>query len=328
MRPKRSLTEKELLEELEKGLSDIEAVSSDDSDNEEGIQLRQRTGQMIDDVSEHLNEGDNEEEIEDDGEEEGEGELTYFLRYVPESLFEDLNQYTNMFTLQTGTEKFVPCNLQEMKAFFGPSILTGCLKFPSLRMYWDKSLKVDLFTETMTLNYFFKLRTHIHCVNNMEPRQGNDKLWKVRPIFQSVLKRSMNRKCPSKEKLLIKQYIENKLHPWGMKLYLLGGKSGLTYNFLIYQSSTMEIEPSYLTYGQGAVVVLQLSKELEPNEHKLYCDNNFTSYYVLQILNQKSIFFADTAGLDRCSKPPLTDVKDFFSKERGSTEQVISTDGL
>ncbi|KAG5873774.1 hypothetical protein JTB14_019929 [Gonioctena quinquepunctata] len=69
MRPKRGSTEKESLEELEKGLSDIEGVSSDDSDNEEEIQVRQRIGQMIDDVSEHLNEGDNEEEIEDDGEE-------------------------------------------------------------------------------------------------------------------------------------------------------------------------------------------------------------------------------------------------------------------
>ncbi|KAG5863430.1 hypothetical protein JTB14_038123 [Gonioctena quinquepunctata] len=137
--------------------------SSDDSDNEEEIQVRQRIGQMIDDVSEHLNEGDNEKEIEDDGEEHG---------------------------------------------------------------------------------------------------------------------------------------------------------------------STTEIEPSYSKYGQGAAVVLQLSKELEPNKHKLYCDNYFTSYYLLQILNQKSIFLAGTTRLNRFSKPPLTDVKDFFLKERGSTEQIISTDGI
>ncbi|KAG5890133.1 hypothetical protein JTB14_027800 [Gonioctena quinquepunctata] len=130
---------------------------------------------------------------------------------------------------------------------------------------------------------------------------------------------------PFKGRLWLKQYIKNKPHPWGVKLYLLGGESGLTYNFLIYQGSTTEIEPSYLKYGQGAAVVLQLSKELEPNKHKLYCDNYFTSYYLLQILNQKSIFLAGTA---RFSKPPLTDVKDFFLKERGSAEQFISTDGI
>ncbi|KAG5881349.1 hypothetical protein JTB14_020599 [Gonioctena quinquepunctata] len=72
MLPKRGSTEKELLEGLEKGLSDIEGVSSDDNDNEEEIQVRQRIGQMIDDVSEH-----NEEEIEDDGEEQGEEECNY-----------------------------------------------------------------------------------------------------------------------------------------------------------------------------------------------------------------------------------------------------------
>ncbi|KAG5866326.1 hypothetical protein JTB14_010795 [Gonioctena quinquepunctata] len=220
-----------------------------------------------------------------------------------------------MYALQIGTEKFVPCNLQEMKAFFGLSIPTGCLKFPRLRMYWDKSWKVDIFTETMTLNRFFKLRTHIHYVNNLEPRQGNDKLWKVRPIFQSVLKRCRERQVETdvciKRRLSMKQYIKNKPHPWGVKLNLLGDESGLTYNFPIYQGSSTEIEPSY------AAVVLQLSKELEPNKHKLYCDNYFTSYYLLQILNQKSIFLAGTARLNRFSKPPLTDVKDFlFERER------------
>ncbi|KAG5894015.1 hypothetical protein JTB14_031015 [Gonioctena quinquepunctata] len=77
MRPKRGLTEKELLEELERGLSDIEGVSSDDSYNEEETQVRQRIGKMIDDVSEHLNEGDNDKEIENDGEEQGEGKCNY-----------------------------------------------------------------------------------------------------------------------------------------------------------------------------------------------------------------------------------------------------------
>ncbi|KAG5876443.1 hypothetical protein JTB14_029930 [Gonioctena quinquepunctata] len=77
IRPKRGSTEKELLEELQKGLSDIEGVSSDDSDNEEEIQVRQIIGQMIDDVSEHLNEKNNEEEIEDDGEEQSEEDCSY-----------------------------------------------------------------------------------------------------------------------------------------------------------------------------------------------------------------------------------------------------------
>lgn len=387
MSSRKVLTEKELLEELEKGLSDIEGLDSDDSDYEEEVQVRQRVGQLIDDISEHINEEDNVEEIEDEENnvEEIENEeeeynyedfitlkknvkwlqnvqyvtrhlptkisrnsnencseeypVTYFLRYFPESLFEDIVQYTNMYALQNGTEKFVPCNLQEIKAFFGLSILTGCLKFPRLRMYWDKSLKVDIFTDTMTINRMFKLRTHIHCVDNLAPRQSNDKLWKVRPIFESVLKRCRELQVetnvcideqimPFKGRLFIKQYIKNKPHPWGVKLYLLGGESGLTYDFLIYQGSTTEIEPSFLKYGQGAGVILQLSKKLEPNKHILYCDNYFTSYHLLQILNQKSIFLAGTARLNRFSKPPLTDVKDFLKKKRGSTEQIISTDGI
>ncbi|MVN25617.1 hypothetical protein GO639_10720, partial [Staphylococcus aureus] len=71
----------------------------------------------------------------------------------------------------------------------GLHIITGCLKFPRLSMYWNKSLKVQIFHETMSINRFYKLRTNLHCVNNLDDQNQNDKLWKVRPIFDSVLKR-------------------------------------------------------------------------------------------------------------------------------------------
>lgn len=78
MSPKRKcLTE----EKFEKGLSDIEGVASDGSDNEEDVQVWQRIGQMIDFVSEYLNEGDNKDEIQDD-EGQGEEEYTYDFSHL------------------------------------------------------------------------------------------------------------------------------------------------------------------------------------------------------------------------------------------------------
>ncbi|KAG5888641.1 hypothetical protein JTB14_021266 [Gonioctena quinquepunctata] len=201
MRPNRGLTEKELLEELEKGLSDIEGVSSDDSDNEEEIQKKNvKWLQNVQYITRHLpikiSRNSNENCLE-------EYPVTYVLRYVPGSLFEDLVQYTNMYALQTGTEKFVPSNLAT----------TNCGKYHQFSNPSRRDVE--------------------NCRNCIDEQ--------IRPF---------------KGRLSIKQYIKNKPHPWGLKLYLLGGESGLTYNFLIYPGSTMEKEPSYLKYGQGATVVL------------------------------------------------------------------------
>ncbi|KAG5894014.1 hypothetical protein JTB14_031014 [Gonioctena quinquepunctata] len=77
------------------------------------------------------------------------------------------------------------------------------------------------------------------------------------------------------------------------------------------------VQPSYYNYQKNSNLI-SIS----------YSDNHLTSYYLLHILNQKSIFPAGTARLNRFSKPLPTDVADFFKKERGSTEQIISTDGI
>lgn len=266
--------------------------------------------------------------------------ITYFLKYVPNTLFENIVQYTNMYAIQNGTTSFQPTNLSEMKAFFGLTIIAGTLRFPRLSMYWNRKLKVNVFTETMTLKRFFKLRTHVHCVDNLAPRNSEDKLWKVRPIFDSVLKRCREldietnvcvdeQIMPFKGKLSLKQYIKNKPHPWGIKLYMLSGESGLTYNFIIYQGKTTEFQPNLLKkYGQGATAVLHLSEHLKPGKHRLFCDNYFTTYHLLQILNEKGILAAGTIRTDRFCKPPITKKKDFVKKRRGTSELILSTDGI
>lgn len=63
------------------------------------------------------------------------------------------------------------------------------LKFPRIEMYWRKSLKVMMFSETMTHNRFYQLRSNLHIVNNLEMKDSDDKFFKVRPIFEFVRKR-------------------------------------------------------------------------------------------------------------------------------------------
>ncbi|KAJ8949465.1 hypothetical protein NQ318_007566 [Aromia moschata] len=65
------------------------------------------------------------------------------------------------------------------------------LKFPRIRMYWDTDFKMTIFTESMSRNRFFQLRTTIHVVNNLDkPDNCFDKLYKVRPLYDSTFYRN------------------------------------------------------------------------------------------------------------------------------------------
>lgn len=54
--------------------------------------------------------------------------------------------------------------------------------------------------------------------------------------------------------------MRGKPNPWGIKLYLLCGESGLVYNFLLYQGSTTELDENIKNkYGLGGTVVFELT---------------------------------------------------------------------
>lgn len=123
--------------------------------------------------------------------------------------------------------------------------------------------------QTMSRNRFEKLRNCLHVIN--EKPNTNDRLWKVWPVIDSILKRCRELKIeenlcvdeqmiPSKGSLNIKQYIKNKPNPWGIKAYLLCGTSGLIYDFIFYQDQTTEINTAELGCSTAVVVVMAILK--------------------------------------------------------------------
>ncbi|XP_017468501.1 PREDICTED: piggyBac transposable element-derived protein 3-like [Rhagoletis zephyria] len=95
----------------------------------------------------------------------------------------------------------------------------------------------------------------------------------------------------------MKQYIRGKPCPWGIKLYVLCGKSGMLYDFIAYQGSSTEIEPSLINkHGFGASITLQLLKRVPQDStgHQVYTDNFFTAYSLLEILGKRKILAAGT----------------------------------
>ncbi|XP_049945878.1 piggyBac transposable element-derived protein 3-like isoform X1 [Schistocerca serialis cubense] len=262
--------------------------------------------------------------------------IEYFSEYISHACLENMVEKTNMYALQHG-KTFTPTNVTEIKAFLGLHIIMGCLKYPRVRMYWDSALHLDPFVESMSRERFFQLRSNFHVIDNFaRPENCKDKFYKVRPIYDCIRRRCLElqteeelcvdeQMIPFKGHLGVKQYCKGKPKPWGIKLFLLCGRSGLCYDFLLYQGDTPEISNKFVRkFGLGASIVLKLVERINREHAYLYFDNFFTTFNLLEILKIKYIYAAGTARLCRMPNVPFTSDKDLKKKGRGFSEEVVS----
>ncbi|CAK6983347.1 piggyBac transposable element-derived protein 3-like [Scomber scombrus] len=185
---------------------------------------------------------------------------------------------------------------------------------------------------------FFLLRSHLHLVNDLEKlAENNDVFFKVCPLYDAIRSGCLElpleenlcvdeQMVPFRGTLSVKQFIKGKPHPWGVKIYFLCGKSGMAYGFLMHQGTTMELSQEHRKQlGDG--VVYHLSQRITEANHKLYFDNYFTTYNLLELLAERKIPSAGTARVSRFGRPPLQSDKEMAKKPRGSYDEVISRDG-
>lgn len=261
----------------------------------------------------------------------------YFKNYFTDELFENFARYTNIYAEQQNVKSFKTTDSNEIKVLFGLHMLMGIVKLPRVSMYWSHIWDLKHFKDNMTCDRFFQLRTNLHIVNNLEkPNDNKDKYYKVRPLLTAVRNRLLQfqvgeivsvdeQMIPLKNRLDTKQYIKEKLIRWGVKVFVLCGKDGIPYDFFVYQGSTTELSPTRVeTFGFCASTVLHLADRLHNRGHKLYFDNYFSSYPLLEILKEKGINAGGTIRVDRFAKPPLLSDKEMAKKGRGYAECVVS----
>lgn len=269
--------------------------------------------------------------------------IHYFKKYVSDDLFSVMAMHTNMYALQQGKTSFKQTTRDEIEVLFGLHVLAGTLKFPRIRMYWNATLKVNVFLENMARDRFFELRTNLHLVDNLQrPPDNKDKFYKVRPIYTAIRKQCNQIQIeesvcvdegmiPFTGKFSAKQYVKGKPNPWGIKMFMLCGKSGIVHDFILYQGATTELNATcYKKFGLGPAVVLELSKQLSNGKgHKLYFDNFFSSYHLFQALKSQGIYAAGTVRPNRFGKNlPFSDDKTIMKQTRGFCEEITSADDI
>lgn len=262
-----------------------------------------------------------------------------FSKYITKALIIEMSTFTNIYALQKGAT-FKHADPEEILKLIGVHILMGIMKFPQLRMYWNSALKVNSISSCMTRDRFFQLRTNLHLIdNNTIPSNCEDKLIKVRPIIDAVRKRCLQipveevvsvdeQMIPFKGHFSVKQYIKNKPKPWGIKIFVLAGKTGFPYDFIVYQGASTNISSfDKVTLGFGAATVLHLIKRLSQPGHQLYFDNYFSTYQLFEILKEKKINATGTVRVNRFNKPSFSSDLIMKKKGRGTSEEMASRDG-
>lgn len=259
----------------------------------------------------------------------------YFRQYFDE-LFKDFSLATNInSTLLTG--KSLDTMPEEMMTFFGMNLMMSCLGYPSMRMYWDRSVTVPRIAETMSRNRFFKIRSFLKVVIDADISEGEKKqncFWKIQPVVdrvrQGCLQQQRGNEVSIDEQMIpftgacpFRQYIPSKPNPVGIKDFVLANPDGLVLDFVLYQG-TASFHPVMTEPKLGVVglVIAHLSETL-PKGTRLYCDRFFTGIPLIQYMLTKEIYVTMMKNRVPKEAAAIMNEKELAKCGRGSLQMTV-----
>lgn len=269
------------------------------------------------------------------------GPYDYINDYVDDSLLNNIVLQTNRSAiLKTG--KSLGLTLKELKVFLGINFVMSCLNYPHIRMYWSKKWRVPLIAEAMERDRFFKIRTSLKIVYDdditAEERLA-DKIWKVRPLFDRVLEGCMLQErsqhicidemmIPFTGSCGLRQYVPNKPHPVGLKIFVLANPNGIVCDMFVSQGDTTFSSDLTEEFISNECAVLKLTESLVPG-HILYFDRYFTSLKLVKTLLDRGFLSAGTLMKNRIPKEVyLMSDADMRRVGRGCCHSMYSTDEM
>ncbi|XP_008482636.3 piggyBac transposable element-derived protein 4, partial [Diaphorina citri] len=220
---------------------------------------------------------------------------------------------TNRFAEQSQQE-FEPTDNEEIKKFLFLAMHMGLVKLGAIPDYWSTSplYNLPLPRSVMSRNRFQILLKNVHFADNTQIEQG-DRLGKIKRITELIQQKFKALYYPGKDfvideslipwrgRLIMRQYIPNKAHRYGVKLYKLCSLDGYTWSFKIYTGKSSSTEESR---GQATNICLKLSDGLLDQGRTLYVDNYYTSYPLAKAMLAKKTHVVGTVRSNRKEMPP------------------------
>lgn len=240
-------------------------------------------------------------------------------------------EQTNLYSTQK-SGRCVNTTYNELSNFLGIHVMSSIVRMPSYKMYWAQETRYPLIADVMSRNRFEALKTAFHINDNSNCKSRSDpaydKLFKVRPLIDQLRENFLTIEpeehnsideimIPFKKRSSLKQYIKNKPHKWGIKVFSRAGISGIVYDFEIYVGKGTTRESTDL--GISGDIVIRLAQHIPQNKnYKVYTDNFFSSYYLFEKMKQKGILATGTVRLNRLKGLKMLDDNSLKQQGRGS----------
>lgn len=205
-------------------------------------------------------------------------------------------------------------NKAEMKIFLGLFLHMGALSLPSIPHYWceNELYKTSFWRDRMSRNRFQLILRFLHFADNSQ--QNDDRLYKINPVlhhFNNTMERIYTAKrelCIDESmvlwrgRLLFRQYMKDKRHPYGVKFYELCESIGIVLKIKIYAGKSETITTKEET-SITAQVVLDLMDGFLNKGHILYADNFYNSVSLTKKLTSQSTYLCGTLRSNRKENP-------------------------
>lgn len=173
----------------------------------------------------------------------------FFMYFFTEKLVTEITSQTNLYARQKNVATKFTVSPDEIKKFMGILIYMSVFRYPNIRSYWGK-YSFEEIRDAMHRHRFDEIRSNLHFrdTSNVPGRGENeyDALYRVRPLIDHFNERfgsvpMLPRLCVDEQMCAtkmtgtnIKQYLPNKPHKWGFKLFVLCDSTGFSYAFEVY----------------------------------------------------------------------------------------------
>ncbi|CAK1597986.1 unnamed protein product [Parnassius mnemosyne] len=223
------------------------------------------------------------------------------------------------------------CGRNDLNKFLGILIYSSIVKNPNFRLYWSDQYGYEPIKSTMTQKHFEKICYVLHFNDNTthlpQDHPNHDRLHKIRHVIDELNTRyatvpleqrlSLDEQmCATKMSHYMKQYLPNKPHKWGFKLFLICSIYGFVHKFEVYSGSEKYLHINgELDLGPTGNTVVRLARIVPKRaNHIIYFDNFYTSVPLVTYLAKEGIYCLGSIQSNRIPNNKLPDKKTLMKK--------------
>lgn len=235
---------------------------------------------------------------------------------------------TNRAALNENINTKFLVDVEDMYHYIGILLYMSVYRYPNLESYWGSGSFPPI-TKAMSSKRFESIKKYLSFRNENKRVQkgqpGYDALFRIRILadelnkrFDSVPKHARlcidEQMCSTKMRHHLRQYMPNKPHKWGIKLFVLCDSFGYAYRFEVYNGAGDNvILPGTPDLGATSNVVVRLTQTVNNFVHHIvFFDNFYTSLPLMIYLRARGIYSLGTVRVNRipnCKLPTENEIK-------------------